>query len=92
MLGVFGVRQNATAHYTKTDEFTNAWKTIIRRLYWVFGNKDVPRAVILEYNRFKGSGQELDKSYINDNGCVKEAHTSQDIKVQFDMITDAPTD
>jgi len=92
MLGVFGVRQNATAHYTKTDEFTNAWKTIIRRLYWVFGNKDVPRAVILEYNRFKGYGQELDKSYINDNGCVKEAHTSQDIKVQFDMITDAPTD
>jgi len=95
MLGLFGVRTGQSRHYDEKDAaFTEAWQKIIRRLKWVFNGELVPTAVIIEYNRFKGLGKELTyligkelkdaKEYAKT--CPKEAHTTQDLAIQYDHI------
>jgi len=87
MLGLFGVQTGHTANYKdKEAEFTKAWEKIIRRLKWVFKNSTAPKAIIVEYNRFNGSGLNMDSGYLEKKECTEETHTSRNIEIQFDQI------
>ena len=88
MLGLFGIQTNtasANHWYSDNEDFRKAWEKITRRLFWVFGNRKAPRAVLLEYNGFNCDGIDTDATYAN--SCNKESNTSQAYNVQFDHIS-----
>ena len=88
MLGLFGVQSGtaSTDHwYSNNTDFSKAWEKITRRLKWVFGNSEAPKAVLLEYNAFNGDGIDMTATYADD--CTAERNTSQDLDVQYDHIS-----
>jgi len=89
MLGCFGVRSGQTSHYKdKIADFNSSWKQIIRRLKWVFGGSAVPRAVMIEYDRFNGLGEDFKPATYAET-CEKETHTDMAYNTQFDVIESA---
>ena len=88
MLGLFGVQTGTTnMWYSKNNKFEQAWQKIIKRLKWVFGGDVQPRAVMTEFNRFRGLGVELTPATYATT-CTAESNTSMDLIVQYDHIGD----